>query len=317
MSNIEASKISRILDIYTKLIDGKVVSKQEIADRYGVSNRSVQRDFEDIRLFLNNQSVENGYEDELIYDYQSKGYKLEYVERMKFSNAEILAVSKILLGCRAFTKDKIKEILDKLVGSCVPEVNKQIVGDMLRNEMYHYIPPRHNSEFLDKLWILAQAIDGTRIIEIQYQRLKDKALKTRRIEPLAIMFSEMYFYLCGYIEDIDKQQEFDNSDDPYPTIYRIDRFKKINVTDERYKIPYRSRFEEGEFRKRIQFMQGGKLRRIKFIYSGLSVESVLDRLPTAKILSEDDGKYIIQAEVFGDGVDRWIKSQGDDISILT
>ena len=28
---------------------------------------------------------------------------------------------------------------------------------------------------------------------------------------------------------------------------------------------------------------------------------MLDRLPTAKILGEDDGKYLIEAEVFGDG----------------
>ncbi len=66
---------------------------------------------------------------------------------------------------------------------------------------------------------------------------------------------------------------------------------------------------EGEFRKRIQFMYGGKLRKIRFIYKGYSVEAVLDRLPTAKIEKEENGEYTISAEVFGDGIDMWLRIQ--------
>ena len=76
-------------------------------------------------------------------------------------------------------------------------------------------------------------------------------------------------------------------------------------------MPYRDRFEEGEFRKRIQFMYGGKLQTVKFVYTGPSIESVLDRLPTAEILEERDGAYTVQAEVFGKGIEMWLRSQGD------
>ena len=63
-------------------------------------------------------------------------------------------------------------------------------------------------------------------------------------------------------------------------------------------------------------MYGGKLRTVRFQYSGLSIEAVLDRLPTAKVLEEKDGIYTVEAEVFGDGIDMWIKSQGATIEIL-
>ena len=63
-------------------------------------------------------------------------------------------------------------------------------------------------------------------------------------------------------------------------------------------------------------MYGGKLKKVRFEYSGWSVEAILDRLPTAKILSEHEGKYVIQAEVFGDGIDMWLRSQGDVISLI-
>ena len=63
-------------------------------------------------------------------------------------------------------------------------------------------------------------------------------------------------------------------------------------------------------------MYGGKLQRVKFLYKGDSLEAVLDRLPTAKILNEEDGVYTISAEVFGKGIDMWLKSQGDLVEII-
>ena len=56
-----------------------------------------------------------------------------------------------------------------------------------------------------------------------------------------------------------------------------------------------------------------KLRKVKFKYSGLSIENVLDKLPTAKILNEKDGIYTIRAEVYGEGFKMWARSQGESI----
>ena len=38
------------------------------------------------------------------------------------------------------------------------------------------------------------------------------------------------------------------------------------------------RFQDGEFRKLIQFMQTGEVENIKFRFTGSSIEAVLDRL---------------------------------------
>lgn len=113
------------------------------------------------------------------------------------------------------------------------------------------------------------------------------------------MFSEYYFYLTAFIDDEDIKKDFDVINDSFPTIYRIDRIKKLKVLDEKFHIPYNSQFEEGEFRKRIQFMYGGKLQKVKFKYSGNDIDSVLDRLPTAMVLSEEDGIYMVCTRVFG------------------
>ena len=65
-------------------------------------------------------------------------------------------------------------------------------------------------------------------------------------------------------------------------------------------------------RQRIEVLKG-KLQRVKFKYRGENVEAVLDRLPTAKVLDEEDGVYIISAEVFGREINMWLRSQGDSV----
>ena len=57
-------------------------------------------------------------------------------------------------------------------------------------------------------------------------------------------------------------------------------------------------------------MYGGKLRKVKFRYTGPDIDAVLDRLPTAIIQDEDETGYTVCAEVFGNGIDMWLRSQG-------
>ena len=166
------------------------------------------------------------------------------------------------------------------------------------------------------MWDLGQAIRSCKYVEIEYRRTKDKAIVKRKIKPVGIMFSEYYFYITAFIDDKEVLENFDVINDSFPTIYRVDRIVSYKLLEERFKMPYKDRFEEGEFRKRVQFMYGGKLNRIRFEYTGTDVDAILDRLPTAKIESEKDGKYIIRAEVFGKGIDMWLKSQGENVRVI-
>ena len=310
MSDEREGKSSRALSMYSRLMNGRIIYKSEEAERFGVSEKSIQRDIEQIRLFLDNQAVIDGIPNNLIYDHIIKGYRIEQSDNLKLTNDEILAICKIILSSRAFSKKEMGNILDRLIECCVPEKNQKLVNDLLRNERFHYVELTHKQKVLDKMMLLGNAIHSQLLIEFDYKGIRGHSLKHRIVEPLAIMFSEFYFYLAGRIQNIDKNEAFLEPNDNYPTIYRIDRMRRIKVTEEHFSTPYRDKFEEGEYRKRIQFMFGGKLRKVKFEYTGDSVDAVLDRLPTAKILSEDDGKYLIEAEVFGNGIDMWLRSQG-------
>lgn len=298
------------------LNSGEIVNKSSAATEFGVTERTIQRDIDDIRAFFFDNTLGIGHGKTIIFDRAQKGYRIVDTDESLLTNSEILAVCKILLESRSLVKSEMIPIIDKLLDRCVPRENKKIVQQLIENEKFHYIEPKHGKKFVNLLWDLGEAIRENRYIEISYERLKDKATVKRKLKPVGIMVSEFYFYLTAFIDDIDKSEHFDNPDDLFPTIYRIDRIKDIKITDEKFYIPYANKFSEGEFRKRIQFMYGGKLQKTKFKYSGLSIESVLDRLPTAKIISKENGVYTIEAETFGSGIEMWLRSQGDSVKFL-
>ena len=302
-----ALKTDRILKIYSQLVNGDILRKKELAQRFHVTERSIQRDMEALRCFF----AEEGLQQDIIYDRAARGYRLESPSRALLNNSEILAVCKILLESRSMRKDEMLPILDKLIACCVPEKSKKAITELLANEKHHYVEPHHKQRLLPGLWEISQAVQNHQIMEIEYERLKEPRLVCRRVKPVGIMFSEYYFYLTAFLEDKDT---FENPDDLFPTIYRIDRIRNVQLLDEHFKVPYKDRFQEGEFRKRIQFMYGGKLERIRFHYTGPSIEAVLDRLPTAEIVERDETGWTVEAEVFGKGIEMWLRSQGSYIS---
>ncbi|BAL00666.1 hypothetical protein OBV_34670 [Oscillibacter valericigenes Sjm18-20] len=305
------AKSARLLYLYSQLTSGAVLSKAEMAQHFHVTQRSIQRDMESLRYFFAEQQLEQT----VVYDRQAGGYRLEGTGSF-LNNSEILAVCKILLGSRSLVKGEMLPILDKLIQRCIPPENRQAVQSLVSNEKFHYIAPHHGQTLLDSLWQLGQAVEKRWVVEIDYEKLKGSDAVTRSIEPVGLLFSEFYFYLVGFIRDIDKQAVFENPDDLSPTIYRVDRIRRLKVTTDHFRVPYKDRFEEGEFRKRVQFMYGGNLQRIKFKYTGLSIEAVLDRLPTAKIVSHDETGWVVTAEVFGKGIEMWLRSQGSTIKII-
>ena len=307
----------RMLELYTRLAEGKLIYKAEEAEHYKCSLRSIQRDIEDLRTFFHNQSDASGVVQDIIYDKKLKGYKLVPPLRNVLSNKEVFAVLKILLESRSLSKAELDPILDKLIDCCVPKECKGYVTNLISNERFHYVPPRHNKEVLDTMWRLGEAFREHKEVEVEYRKPGDGSLVHRVLRPAGIMFSEFYFYLAGFIvpkQDDSFKEEVEK--DSFPTIYRIDRIEHLEVTNKHYNVPYASRFEEGEFRKRVQFMFGGELRKIRFYYKGSNPEHVLDRLPTAEIIEKNEKGFLITAEVFGSGIDIWIRSQGDLVEVV-
>ena len=303
-------KNQRILDIYSRLLSNKIVNRKNLAHEFKVSERTIHRDISDLRAFLQNWNMQG----EIEYVAKENGYILKNEDIQKLTNSEILAVCKILLDSRAFLKDEMMAIINKLIMQCVPRESYKMVTQLVENEKFHYIELQHKKSFINWLWDIGEAIQKHKQMEIEYTRKNGTAV-TRIINPVGLMFSEYYFYLLGHIDNIDKEN-FEVKNDSCPTIYRVDRIDSYKILDSGFRVPYKDRFEEGEFRKRVMFMTSGKLRKLVFKYKGNALEAVLDKIPTAEVVEKYDDHYIIKAEVFGNGIDRWILSLGDDIELI-
>ena len=142
------AQLKRVLDLYRKFEDGQVINKYEEAERYGVSDRTIQRDIDDLRTYM--QETE-GSAETIDYNRQKKGYMVVNGDREALTNSEIFAVCKILLESRSMVKEEMEPIIDKLVKRCVPVKNVRLVSELIKNEKYYYIEPNHGCKFMDKM----------------------------------------------------------------------------------------------------------------------------------------------------------------------
>lgn len=297
----EAQNI-RILSIYDRLRQGHALTKKAEAERFEVTEKTVQRDFEVIRTFLQTMKTNASCK----YDRKENVYKLQTEDEWFLRNEEILAIVKVLIESRAFPKADMERLVDKLTDLAQP-VNREFIKKLMLNEKHLYVDLQHKQSLFTMLWQLAQTIHTKKLINIHYKKEHDPHYREHTLKPVGLIFSEYYFYVIAY----QTKHELN-----FPTVYRVDRITMCNVTEEHFKIPYSERFEEGEFRKRIQFMHTGELMTIKFRFTGASPQAVLDRLPTARIVKQDDQGTVFEAEVFGTGIKMWLLSQGQTIEVL-
>ena len=214
------SKNERVLNLYTRFCEGKAITKSEEAERFGVDERSIQRDIDDIRAFLDERSLTGTDTRTIEYDRAKKKYIMVGSEGSMMTNAEILATSKILLESRAFKKKEISLILDKMIAGCVPQKNVKLVSDLVANEKFHYVELSRKADLKELLWDLGVAIKERKLVEITYEKQSDSKMKNKRlVEPLSILFSEYYFYLLANLIEKDENKKINKLYD-YPAVLR-------------------------------------------------------------------------------------------------
>lgn len=296
-------KKNRLLELFYRAVKGENLSVKGLAEEYGVSPKSISRDISEIKNFLSDSRELVG-NTEMKYAANSKTYYLEF-ENFLLSK-ELVALIEVMLGSRAFSKTDMLGIVAKLK-SFTTHRDRSVLNELISKELYHYIEVGHDCKsVIDNVWQLTRCINERIEISVEYYKAS-RNLVNRRLRPIAIMFSEYYYYLIAYHAD---------KDDWKPLYFRVDRIVEIVEHRERFKVPKEHDFDEGALRNKIQFMFPGEYRKIKFAYDGSSVQAVLDKLPMAKIVDVDGQRKIIEAETYGVGINMFLLSQGSMIEVL-
>ena len=300
---MENTKQYRALEIFFRGLRGENFSVKNLAEEYGVSTKSISRSINDLKNFLaDHRELVGGTE--LVYSYQNKCYRLMMDEFL--SSKELFALLEVLIGTRGFSKVELLAIVDKLKRFTTADDRKKLT-ELVSKELYHYSEVKHDCDSVQEmLWELVNCIHEKKEISIDYYKM-DRSFVTHRLRPASVMFSDYYFYLIAFPTDGDISK---------PLYFRIDRIKNITVHRKGFGADNLSEFDEGLLQQRSLLMWPGKLRTIRFEFTGPSVQAVLDKLPTAKIIDRDGGKYLIEAEVYGDGIKMWLLSQGAWVKVV-
>lgn len=298
--NSATHKSYRVLSIIDRLKRGESVSRPQLSVDFSVSEKTIQRDVDDIKAFLQEKEFSD-----VKYDAIRHGYVLVNKPENQMSNQEIFAICKILIESRAFNKVEFSELYKKIT-NLSSAFDRAKIHDLLANECFNYIPLKHGKPLLDLIWQIGDYIKQQHYIEFDYQR-QDKTSKSYIVKPVGLVFSEFYFYLVAYIKDLDK---------PFPAIFRLDRIDNPSQKRDRFSIDENERFKEGEFKNHTQFMYSGHMTTIRFKFHGSSIDAVFDKLPTARYPDPINQPDLIEAEVYGTGIKMWLLSQREYVEVI-
>ena len=299
---MENTKQERLLEIFFRCLRGESLSVQKLADEYGLSTKSISRNINDLKAFLADHRELVG-NTELIYSSQERSYHL-YMDEF-LTNKELFALIEVMIGARAFSKEELLTLTNKLKGFTTV-TDRPVLNDLIKKELYHYTEVKHDCDSVQEtLWKLAKCITEKREITIEYYRA-DRAWKTHRLRPASVMFTDNYFYLIAFNTEGTPDK---------PLYFRVDRIKYITEHRKLFTASDAPEFDEGLLRQRSLFMWPGKLRTIQFEFTGSAIQAVLDKLPTAKIIERNGRTYTVEADVYGDGIKMWLLSQGWRIKV--
>lgn len=301
---MENTKQERILEIFFRGLRGEALSVQKLAEEYQVSTKSIGRDVNDLKMFLSNRRDLVG-STELQYSSQEKCYRL-CIDGF-LTNQQLFSLVKVMIGVRAFSREELMSLIESLKRFTTAQ-DRPKLNELIRRELYHYTEIKHDCESVQEvLWKLANSITQRREISIEYYRM-DRAWRTYRLRPASLMFADHYFYLIAYVVGRDPDK---------PIYFRVDRIKRITEHRKLFTTDAAHEFDEGLLRKRSLFMWPGQLRTIRFEFTGPSVQAVLDKLPTARVIEREGNKYLLEAEVYGDGIKMWLLSQGKWVKVVS
>jgi predicted DNA-binding transcriptional regulator YafY len=294
-------KITRILILFYRLTRGEYINKSKFVIEHNITQRSFDRDVEDIRIFLSEIYTSN----ELIFDKENSAYYLTGCYQLDVSGVEILALLKILMSSRAFRKDEISGLISAIC-SLIPADKQKNISQLLLSEVDNYSSPNHNKAILKIQWDLGQCILKQQIIELNYYKANGEEVN-RLVSPVSIVFSEYYFYLIAFRND----EKYD-----YPAFFRLDRIESFKMTNDKYPQKLFEQYSVGNMKNCIQFMYAGELIDVKLRCVESALESILDRLPNAKVIEKDEVYSTVAAKIFGDGFIHWVLSQGTAVEVL-
>lgn len=214
------NRFDRVTSILIQLQTRKIVRAKDIADRFGVSIRTVYRDVQT----LAEAGVPIGSEAGVGY-FLADGYRLPPV---MFTKEEVTA----FLTAEKFIEKYTDNSIDLNFKSGMMKIRailKSTEKEMLENiedniEVLRRRPHTEKSDNSNNIQMLIESISERRSLIIRYHTFYSNEIKDRSIEPIGVFFSSGYWHTIAYCELRKDYRDF-----------RLDRILSITKTDKTFR----------------------------------------------------------------------------------
>lgn len=287
------NKSFRILNIYERLQQGEYLNKSELAADYSVTEKTIQRDINDLRAYLLETHI---YDSDMAikYDKSLNKYYLSKSEQDKLSNYEVLAICKIILESRSMSKEKISEIIQKIL-NILNTYDRNIINNAILTDIENYSPITDSSDITLKLWQTTKYIKTNSFLFLSYS-FPNETKHNYLVYPISIIYRQNKFFLVAYSKE----------NDDFPTVFSFNEIVTIKpVPPSVINETHPKTLSEDAF----------EIKPITFRYAG-NFMSLMSKFPTAKLLDEHCGIYTIRSLYIDDLTIDWMRKNKNVVSIL-
>ena len=290
-------KMTRLLLLYSKLIQGEKINKLSFCMETDSLPRSFDRDIEDVRLYLS----ELFCNEELIYDRQENSYYFAGSQRKALEAMEYLFIERVLLDTGVLRVDEMGGLLTHLA------LNAEKTSKMIfrKNEcIKQYDEPLHKKAILKMHGDLATIITNKSVIKMKYIKMGGMMVE-REVIPCTIKYDLGYLYLIAFLL---------TSDNLYPAYFRLDRIYSFYIVrSQRANEIQRVADYMEKYSKGITQMLGGEFIEILLSCKQEFYPYVHDKFKNAVIVQEKDDTVKVKLYVFEDGFVKWVMSQPTEL----
>lgn len=298
-----AKRFDRIVSIYIQLQSKRVVKAQELADRFGVSLRTIYRDIRSLEQAGVPIFGEAGTGYSIVEGYRLPPVLFTKEEALSFVGAQKLMGKFMDRRLQEYYEGalyKIKAVLRMTEKDSLSAIESNIVMAKTGYDLFNGNVPHALSHLLE-------SIAQRRQVNLLYKGVKDETPKLRTIEPAGLFHEMNFWYVYAYCHTRKDYRQF-----------RADRIVQLQLLDTPFEREHPPLGEFMEKRERAHSDLPKITARIR-VENHHAVHMKWDRRFWGFISEHDGGTYtdmVFETRDFHDGFPRWLLMYGDGVQIL-
>ncbi len=216
-------KSMRTLSMYTRFLRGEILNKAKLAREYGVAERSVQRDIDLIRAYLERDHPGA----RVVYDRGLRGYKLVGLESHGIGSGDFRLIWNQVMSVRLLKNSEAEALSEKLISCVMPPEERKELRAQAAKDLESYTEREGAPGLRDTIFKISGAIRRGALLEVGHQSAKTGRRTTRLMEPVELILRDGHFCVEGRIIEEDEGPE----EEQRLKLCRVDKIETCRVIE--------------------------------------------------------------------------------------